>query len=321
MSYFRRSCVLLAVTCMIILGFTTVSHAQSEPFTWEPYDFTITPPDSWQVQANENELLLFAEAPTAADSPVISVVVVPPKILPPDIETDSLAHYSPNRRATSREVAYGDNIWPTIDEEMLFGGRRIAMALIAENFIVTWSAPADNWDAIEPLLTETVASINATPILFSPSDLLTQRLSWRGLSFDAPADWTLMWAGPDNHMLVTSRENQIYFSSTFRYGMLILNIMDVSALRSHLTTTSLDDFSLFALQPEMFDVTAIETEIVGDLSISSAPITDDEQEFGQALLIIAPEAAFLLVGVAGEAEWQATERALFEAILGTLTIE
>ena len=315
---FRHS-VLTVVLCMLMLGAVYTTDAQAEPFTWEPYDFTITPPDEWEVQTTASELILSEFS--AEDSPFISVVVVPPKSLPTDVDADLLEQYSPSHRSTSRDAQYGENTWPTIDEDLVFGGRQIGMALVAETFIVSWSAPLDSWDNLEPLFVETIASITASPIVFAIEDTLTQRLSWRGLSFDAPEDWIFAWAGQDNHVLVTSQQSRVYFGATFRYGPLTLDVLDVSAVRLHLTPNSLRDFSLFATQPGMFDATAIETEIVGDFSISSAPISQDGQEYGRALLMVAPDAAFVVVGVAGEAEWAATERALFEAILGTLTIE
>ena len=322
-----RNWVFIAVFCLLLLDVSHNASAQMEPFTWEPYDFTITPPDEWQVQTSADELRLFegegngvmgigADTPTE-NGPVISVQVITPRSVPMDMQVDVLAQFAPLRRMNSTDGEYDDKTWPTIAAAMILGGRQIGMALVAETFIVTWSAPIDDWEALQPLFIAAIASIEATPATYSTEELLTQRLRWRGLSFAAPADWLLAYAGQGNHILVTSQESRQYFGATFTYGPLILDILDLSVIRQHLTPASLADVDLFVAQPGTIDPATITTEVNEDRLIATALLDSS----GKALLIIAPNAAFVVAGIAGEDEWQATERALFEAILDTLSID
>jgi len=315
---FRHS-VLTVVLCMLMLGAVYTTDAQAEPFTWEPYDFTITPPDEWEVQTTASELILSEFS--AEDSPFISVRVVTPKALPPDMDVDVLSGYAPARRVAVDDVTYGDNTWPTVIDEMILGGRQIGMALVADTFIVSWSATVEDWETLQPTFNDTIATISATPVIYTPQELLTQRLTWRSLSFDAPADWIFAYAGQDNHIIVTSQESRMFFGATFSFGPLTLDVFDLSAVRLHVTPATLADVSLFVARPDSIDPDMITTEIDGDLLISSAPLATDAGSVGQALLIVSPDSAFVVAGIAGEEQWQATERALFEAILGTLTIE
>ncbi len=76
-------------------------------------------------------------------------------------------------------------------------------------------------------------------------------------------------------------------------------------------------------RPERYTATEITTFELSNMSASSVEMLDNDTgaPYGQAVLLLTPQHAYLFVGGCTAEYWEQSEAQLFEAILNTVTIE
>jgi hypothetical protein len=304
---------------LLIVWFAFPVSAKDANYTWNSYPFTISLPEGWVATPDDSRLVMGVPEDVAkvikgesATGMVVEVHIVP-------AEERTLENAAPIPRPTIESVTYGSKVYPTITNIPVMAGRQSHMILVADTFLLTISAPANPAEDFGAITEALVASIEAQPVHLSAADSLTQRLTWRGLSFTVPANWVMSNVGEDNVILITTRMNVLTHGSTFRWSDLMLEIRDLSLMRSVLGADSLPVLSGVFYTPDRYKQTSQTTANVHSLPAPSLDFASDS-EAGRALLVLTPRQAYLLVGIAGKQQWADSESALFEAILAMLTV-
>jgi hypothetical protein len=103
---------------------------------------------------------------------------------------------------------------------------------------------------------------------------------------------------------------------TFRLTHLQISIRDLSYARPLLSAESLRIIGTIYYRPEDGvdnDIQELNLDGVAAYSLDSNPA-------GQAVLLLTPDHAFLMVGISDLETWLPSEKALFEAMLATVSI-
>lgn len=296
--------------------------AQENAYTWESYPFTVQLPAGWTAAPDGDRLALGAGKDASAAvkgvppaGPVVVVQVVEPSAKP----EDGLRNFAPSTQPDIQSASYGSATWLTLALKPT-AGYQGALILVNDTYLVTASAPVDQWEAFQPTLDKLIGSIQAQPAEREPAQRLTQRIAWHGVSFDAPENWTPNWAGSDNLLWASTQAERLYRATNFRARSLGLEIRDLSPMRAMLGPASVADFDTlyYKLKDTQFGP-------VTNLTVQDIPASQVDFEnlsgAGRVVLLLTPRRAFLVVGMAGQEEWAASEKALFEAVLATLKVE
>ncbi len=316
----KRLIVALSLLLVIV---PPVSAQDQTTFTWSPYNFTITLPGGWTATDAGGWLALGLPADVdavLAGEVAQGAVVIVQVTEPPPGERETLPEYTLDYRLEVVVRQFGDAEWPTVDIPPL-GERQGMLVRVADTFLITASAPTDMWTDFVPTLNALVASIQATPVTWTAAERLTQAIAWRELSFMTPENWIVGHAGQDNAYLLTTNYNRLQMAQTFSLQGLIVLMRDYSEIRSLLNPESLKRLQFFWYTPDQYAFGEIEEGALGGFTAASAAFTDTAAEpgtAGRAMLLLTPGSAYLFVGMAGGEQWQASEEALFEAILATL---
>jgi hypothetical protein len=304
-------------------------HAQEEIYNWGDYPFEITLPDGW-VAIEEGDSLILALPDDAeriiTGQPVMglsaTVYLLPPTT---DIisinETYWLGDFLSGGRDDALDVdlesyTYGAQRWTTADIPDAGGGLRGWMTLVAQTYLITAVAPADNWDEYVPTLDDMIASIIAEPVPEIRPPALTQRFTWRGLSFSTPEGWMIASVGGNYEVIATTHLDRLIAGQTFRFTHLQISIRDLSYARPLLSAESLRIIGTIYYRPEDGvdnDIQELNLDGVAAYSLDINPA-------GQAVLLLTPDHAFLMVGISDLETWLPSEKALFEAMLATVSI-
>jgi hypothetical protein len=306
------------------------TYAQEDVYNWGDYPFALTLPDGWVAVENGDSLIIGSPDDTervmAGQSVtglalVAHIVPSPPGDSSRSIEDYWLSDFLSAGRNDILDVepksySYGAQIWTMADIPDAGAGLRGRMTLVAQTYLITAVAPVEQWDEFVPTLDAIIASITAEPIPEIRPPALTQRFTWRGLSFSTPESWIIASAGGSYEVIATTHIDRLIAAQTFRFTHLQISIRDLSYARPLLGAESLRTMRALAYNPE----DAVGSDIV-ELSIDSvAAYSLDINPAGQAVLLLTPDHAFLMVGISDLETWLPSEKALFEAMLATVSI-
>ena len=159
--------------------------------------------------------------------------------------------------------------------------------------------------------------------LFRRDTELTQRFTWRDISFSTPRDWFLASVGDKFEMVSRTQASHLYFSRRFQAVELTVGVRDLSYLRPLLSADSVLDFDTFLYRPDERPVSDITTFDLNGIDAASVDMLDEDglTVEGKAVLLLTPRHAYLVVGFADPEPWAESEGDLFEAILETVVIE
>lgn len=305
----------LVLSLMFVLMTSTITA--QETYTWEPYDFTVTLPAGWQVaDSNSDDLLLMDSASDA----LVRVTLIPDLDAVEGIAQSirSFIPVSPTDMGRA-EITIDGETYETIAELPTIGGRQVLIIQL-ETYMITASAPVEQWDAFYPTLETIISGIDAGP---SFNTTLTQRIAWRDIEFMAPSDWDILYSGLGSGYRFGAWGTALEMNQAARIPALMMDMRDVSLFRD-----ILDQDSLPVLRTQFFvggeaQLGQIESSEMGDLTIYSADFEGEllGQLAGHAMLVVGDEYAYLIVGMATADVWEASERDLFVAIIETMQFE
>lgn len=310
---------ILIVLITFILSFTSL--AQDETYTWEPYGLTVSIPDGWVVSPAEKNDMLVIMLGNDADLPVISIVATGNVSLLDEVLFDAI---SSRRRIEGETDANGYIVAEDFMSEM--ENRRTDMIQLNSHYMLFASAPRELWDGFAPELEIFLESIVDAPLYDVTHDLLlTKPVRFGNISLTVPADWVMASTGPYHNLTVIGSERERRnIGATFASNELSIELKDLTAMRAVLSEDILYSAQLFYVDlvddPQAFDITPLEPIDIGDTIITGIEYTSDRMA-GRAYYIRNADHAFLLAGKANPDMWDASEKALFEAIFATITVE
>jgi len=308
------------LTFVTLFVFAVPVTAQTETYTWSPYDFTLTLPVGWTAAPDDERLLLGTPDDVGlvadgelSDGPVVVVQIIEQQRSPEYTVLD----YVPFIRdidpvQVNAQIMYVD-IPPIAD-------RQSRVIYVAPNYLLTASASTAQWGEFVALLDALVASIEAAPIERTPAETLTQDFRWRGLSLTLPDNF-LWYAIPGKQGYhATTEENRQQTATAFRVQSLWIDVIRFDHLRAMLSPESLPFLNGHWYRPDRMTFGKV---TLSDVNGTPAAIVDfaNEDEAGRAVLLLTEDDAYLIAGLASAEQWSASEAALFEAILATVRLE
>lgn len=310
------------ISLLLILVCAPTVKAQDDSFyTWEPYDFSISLPESWTaIEAHERLYLGLPDDVNAAiagegvTGMVVHVTVIPAGLLPSELMNTALTGRTRDFEGWV-DVAHGDTIYPTAN--IAAHDRVGRLVIVAQTYVVVGSFPEGTAADSGLIFEEMIATIVAEPVASTAEDYAEFTFEWHGLQLRVPRNWEMGNVTDPNLLFMTTLENRRQIAATFSQQDLILLIRDVSLVQILLSLDDVGNIGIFYYVPEMLEFEPIESRKIGEFEASQVNFRDDNTS-GQAILLMRPGNAFLVVGMAGHEQWQASEQALFETIVDSI---
>ncbi len=311
-------CLAAVILIGLIIPAVTAGAQTGSRFTWDAYAFSLTLPDGWTTAASDERLILGlpgdVTAAEAGDMPaglVVEVWIVESAPLDYDylpLETDEWATYP-----------FGTVSYPVLPLPST-PTRQGWLVLVEASYLLVVSAPLDT--DFPPIVTDLIASIEATPLPASPVARLTNTLAWHDLSLTVPGDWVVLNTGAGlNMVMFNSYYNHLNFMQTFSLERLLIIASDYRQFAHFYAPEDLFDLEAYIYKPGRVQRGEITSYTHPGYRGYAADFADLEAGItGRVVVIRAPGKLYMLVGMAGSAAWTATEQQLFDAILATLAL-